>query len=199
MASGQDFYDRLNEVDGKLDNLQNIMSKLDTANANLTAVEGKLDTVNANLVTIEGKLDTITTGIAQLNSTMQWGLAQLITIGNYNNLALFHNDQQNDTMICILEHISKDACALVNEAHTQTGLQTIIKEKAVALADLYAAVHPAEALARERLEAVRKQCEECCPPEVPPPVCVYEPCPAPGKIDGPPKVTPRQNDPQPPK
>lgn len=192
MASGQDFYDRLKEVDAKLDNLQNILNSLATVNANLVAVEGKLDTVNANLATVEGKLDTI-------NATMQWGLAQLITIGNYTNLALFQNDKQNDTMICILEHISKDACALLNEAHTQTGLQTIIKDKAVAMADLYAAVHPAEALARERLEALRKQCEECCPPAVPPPVCVYEPCPAPGRIDGPPKIDPRQPTPQPPK
>lgn len=178
MPSAKDFYNRLGDIDDKLNNLQCICNQLQTVNNNLTTIHVDLGNIAATL----GAIDT----------TMQWGLAQLITIGNYANQALYQNDQQNDTMICILEHIAKDVCAQLNEAHTQTGLQTTIKDKVVALADLYAAAHPADALALERLEAIRKQCEECCPPKPVPPVCVYEPCPAPGKIDGPPKVAPTQ-------
>jgi hypothetical protein len=40
-------------------------------------------------------------------------------------------------MICILEHISKNTCDLVSEAHTQTGLKLSFKNNSTLLADLY--------------------------------------------------------------
>jgi hypothetical protein len=174
MPSSSDFYNRLQDADNKLDGV----------NSRLDGVNGRLDSTNNNLVTIEGKLDAVVNAVNavvhavhQVNQTLQWGFAQLITIGNYTNQALYENDLQNDTMICILEHISQNTCALLNEAHLQTGLQQTIKENTSLLADLYAATHGDAAVARERLEALRKQVEECCPPEVPPPPCQYRPCP----------------------
>ena len=180
MASAQDFYDRLQDADNKLDGVNN---RLDTVHTDLLAIEGKLDILKA-------AIDAVAAAVQQVNQTLQWGFAQLITIGNYTNQALYHNDEQNDTIICILEHISKDVCELWNEAHTQTELQKIIKHNTTVLADLYAATHPAAALARERLQALRKEIEECCPPEPTPPVCVYQPCPKPGEIGRPPTVDP---------
>ena len=174
MPSASDFYDRLQDADNKLD-----------------GVNGRLDSVNTNLVTIEGKLDAINNAVNQLKTTLQWGLAQLITLGQYTNQALYHNDQQNDTMICILEHISENTCALLNEAHMQTELQKTIKHSTTVLADLYAATHGNAAVARERLEALRRQVEECCPKKVPPPPCQYVPCPKDFKrLEPPPQVEP---------
>jgi hypothetical protein len=154
-------------------------------------VNPKLDGVNGRLDDLKGKLDVVRDAVTGVNTTLQWGFSNLITLINYTNDALFHNDEQNDTIICILEYISKNTCELLNEAHTQTGLQTIIKKNTTVLADLYAATHADAALARERLEALRHQIEECCPPESPPPVCKYEPCPKPGRLGGPPEVDPR--------
>jgi len=130
--------------------------------------------------------------VEHADSTRQWGFAQLIKLGQYTNLALFHNNQQNDTIICILEHISKNTCELVNEAHTQTTLQTSIKNNSSLLADLYAATHAEAALTREREEALRKQIEQCCPPKPPELPCGYQPCPAPDPLrERPPQVDPR--------
>lgn len=199
MPSSSDFYDRLQDADNKLDGVN---GRLDSVNTNLDGVNGRLDSVNTNLVTIEGKLDAVVNAVnavanavQQVNATLKWGFAQLITIGDYANLALFENDKQNDTMICILEHISVNTCALLNEAHLQTGLQQTIKDNASVLADLYAATHGEAALARERLQALRQQVEKCCPPEVPPPPCQYEKCSTDYRHVGPPpQVSPTPPD-----
>jgi hypothetical protein len=87
-----------------------------------------------------------------------------------------------------MENISKNTCELLNEAHTQTGLQTAIKGSTTMLAALYAATHAEAALTWEWEEALRKQIEECCPPKPPEPACRYEPSPAPKPLHEPPRV-----------
>lgn len=168
MASAQDFLDAINGANNRLDG------------------------VNNRLDEVKGKLDLINQSVQNLNQTLNWGFGALITIGNYTNEALSQNAKQNDTIICILEHISKNTCELLNESHTQTGLQTTIKNNTTTLAELYAATHAEAALIRQRDEALRKQIEECCPPKVPEPPCGYQPCPAPGRLPQPPKIDPKQ-------
>ena len=151
----------------------------------INAANTRLDGVNSRLDEVKAKLDL-------LGQTLSWGFGQLITIGNYTNEALSQNAKQNDTIICILEQISKNTCELLNESHTQTGLQTTIKNNTTELAELFAASHAEAALARQKQEALRKQIEECCPPEVPEPPCKYQPCPAPGRLPEPPRVDAQQ-------
>ena len=181
MASAQDVLDAIKAANGKLD----------TVHGDLGGVNNRLDGANSRLDDIKGKLDAVVKSVQDVNTTLNWGFGQLITIGNYTNQALAQNAAQNDTMICILEHISKNTCLLLNEAHEQTGLQKTIRNSTSLLADLYAATHAEAALTRQREEALRKQIEECCPPEVPPPPCDYAACPAPGPLGPPPKVDSR--------
>ena len=175
MASAQDVLNAVNGANGRLDEVNN----------RLAGVHTRLDGTNARLDDVKTKLDLI-------NTTLNWGFAQLITIGNYTNQALAQNAAQNDTMICILEHISRNTCELLNESHTQTGLQTTIRNSTTTLAELYAATHAEAALTRQREEALRKQIEECCPPQVPPPPCAYQACPVPRPLGEPPRVDPQQ-------
>jgi len=175
MASAQDVLNAVNGANGRLDEVNN----------RLAGVHTRLDGTNARLDDVKTKLDLI-------NTTLNWGFAQLITIGNYTNQALAQNAAQNDTMICILEHISRNTCELLNESHTQTGLQTTIRNSTTTLAELYAATHAEAALTRQREEALRKQIEECCPPQVAPPPCAYQACPAPRPLGEPPRVDPQQ-------
>ena len=182
MASAQDVLNAVNGANGRLDEVNN----------RLGGVHTRLDGTNARLDDVKAKLDQVTKSIQDVNTTLNWGFGQLITLGNYTNQALAQNAAQNDTMICILEHISRNTCELLNESHTQTGLQTTIRNSATALAELYAAIHAEAALTRQREEALRKQIEECCPPQVPPPPCAYQACPAPRPIGEPPRVDPQQ-------
>lgn len=109
------------------------------------------------------------------------------TIGTYTNQALYQNDQQNITIICALEHISKNTCALLNESAIQTALQTDMAADLDGLESMFATANPAAALEMERLAALKAQIEQCCPPKKPVPPCDYRPCPSPPPIGPPPQ------------
>jgi len=175
MASVDEVYDRIKEI----------KQNLDTTN-------GKLDDLKASVDAVKTATDGVHSAVDQVNNTLASNLKILVALGQYTNEALFQNAQQNDTMICILEHISRNTCELLNESHTQTGLQTTIRNSTTTLAELYAATHAEAALTRQREEALRKQIEECCPPQVPPPPCAYQACPAPRPLGEPPRVDPQQ-------
>ncbi len=171
---------------------------LNAINNNTGTIGGKLDTVNTNLSTIENKLDAINASVNAVDADVQklqqlvlWGFSQLITLGQYTNQALFHNDQQNDTIICILQQIAVNTCGIWNESHDQTELQKAIRAATRKLASLYAATHGDAALSLEREEELRRQIEACCPPKPPEPVCSESPCPAPPPFEEePPKTQP---------
>jgi len=147
----------------------------------LLDADTKLDQANANLVAID-------TAINQTNATLIAGFNKLIILGQYTNLALAQIASQNDTMICIQEHIAKNTCETLNQVSIQTKLQTRMQKDVAALSDMYATVHAEAALERERFLALKAQMEECCPPPQSEPPCNYEPCPAPKSLAGPPKV-----------
>jgi hypothetical protein len=171
---------------------------LDAINNNTTVVSGRLDTVNSHLASIEGKLDALNASVKAVDADVKilqqlslWGFQQLITLGQYTNQALFHNDQQNDTMICQLQEIAVNTCCICNETHTQTPLQEAIKEAIRKLTCMYATTNADAALTHERQEKLREQIVACCPPEAPAPACVEKPCPEPRPFDEkPPKTDP---------
>jgi hypothetical protein len=114
--------------------------------------------------------------------------AAVVTLGQYTNLALSQNAKQNDTIICILEYISKNTCGLLNQSVMQTKLQTEMQTDMDALEAMYETAHADAALVRERLRALKQQIEECCPPPEPEAPCKYAPCPAPKPLPDPPII-----------
>jgi chaperonin cofactor prefoldin len=129
------------------------------------------------LQTANGRLLDLTAAVNQVNATLQ-----------YTNLALSQNAKQNDTIICILEHISKNTCELLNQSVVQTRLQTEMQTDVDALEAMYETAHAEAALERERLRALKQQIEKCCPPPQPEVPCKYAPCPAPNTLPEPPKI-----------
>jgi septation ring formation regulator EzrA len=181
MPSASDFYHRIEEV---RDNTKDIKDKLDITNGHLATIEGKLDAIDTDVKKVDAD-------IKKVQQLLLWGFQQLITIGNYTNQALFHNNQQNDTMICQLQQIAENTCCTCNEAHVQTGLQEEIKTAIRKLTDLFAVTHGEAAITLEREEELRRQIEACCPPEPPPVACVERPCAKPEPFDEkPPRTEP---------
>lgn len=135
------------------------------------------------LLQVNTNLTSLINAVNNLTSTV-------VTIGNYTNQALYQNDQQNTTIICELEHISKNTCALLNESAVQTTLQTAMAADLDGLEKMFATANPGAALEAERLAALKAQVEQCCPPKKPTPPCEYKPCPAPKPIGPPPQSGP---------
>ena len=155
-----------------------IFNQLVAANGHLTAIATKLDAVKASM-------DAVQAAEEQVASILATDFSQLIALTSYTNQALYHNDLQNDTIICILEKIAKNTCDLVNQSHLQTELQAIIQKNTTGLAGMYASAHAEAALALERERALRQEIEKCCPPKPPTPPCQEQQC-ATSKPIGPP-------------
>lgn len=141
------------------------------------------------LVLVNGKLDAIDTNtfgqanaINNLDGDVNKGLNILAQIDVEAVKLLFHLTQQADTMICALEHISKNTCEMLTQVTIQTQLQSRIRDDADALRDTAESAYPSAAIERQRLAALRAELERCCPPEQPRPACVYQPCSQPRPV-----------------
>lgn len=168
------------------------MPSIDDVYNQLIQINTNLQGLHADLVGVQDCCQQGNVLLSQLNSTlnagfvnMSQGFQALIAIGEYADQALLENDQQNTTIICLLDKIAREACSLLNEAHIQTRLQTTIEVDSEALVQLYESAHPDAALELERQRKLVAQVRECCPPEPEPPACVFEPCPEPPQVPEP--------------
>jgi len=158
----------------------------------LVAVNGKLDQLHNDSVAEVNATTQVKTSVDTLDNDVKAGFAQ--TLAALNTIAaietaaaqfLFHLTQQADTMICVLEHISKNTCGILTQVTIQTDLQKEIRDDVDIIRDVAEVAYPAAALDRSRLKQLQAQIERCCPPPAPPPACTYQPCPAPKPADRP--------------
>lgn len=144
-------------------------------NQRLTEISTRADETNDWLEELRDLVDTgfgaVSAGITGIHAR------QDIT----NRLLLYHAEQQR-TIICILENVSKNTCHLWDQAAQQTELQERVAAGVEALQHMYASTNTEAALGYQRHLEDRRKLEECCPPPPREPVCVYEPCPAPGEL-----------------
>ena len=90
-------------------------------------------------------------------------------------------------MICALERISKNTCALVDLADIEVDLTRSIKNSDATLVQLYETTNPASALTVSKDVELRKAIKDCCPPQPRQSICDYEACPALPPLGDPPK------------
>lgn len=147
-----------------------------------------IDDVFNELQQTNTNLQEVNTAVTNGFQAVGQQLGQLVPQAVYATTALFHLSQQADTMICNLEKIAAQTCALLNEAHSQTTLQESVAADTGQLAALFRAANAQAALELDRLADLRAQVEKCCPPEQPRPACTYEPCGAPNPLNAPPDL-----------
>lgn len=165
----------------------------------LVLVNGKLDQINLSTT---GEASAITHMDSDLIKGFKATVDALNTIAQIDTVAvelLFHLTQQTDTMICALEHISKNTCEILTQSTIQTQIQMRLRDDADALRDFAESAYPGAALERQRLATLRAEVERCCPPEVPGPACSYKPCFQPKVFDMPdlPKIPKNDSTPSP--
>jgi hypothetical protein len=191
MPSAGDFFNEVKATNVRLDNLI----------AATNGVRGAVDTVDNDVKGSNTRLDTLivsTNAVKAAVDDVSSGIDQLITIDSVIRDAVIHTIKQNDTIICLLTQIADHTCRILNQSVLQTGLQTIVARDTTTLSDLYSVTHAEAALIRDRELALKKQIEECCPPEVAPPACQPQRCPDPGKFE-PPRDSDRNRKSRPPK
>ena len=163
------------------------MASIDDCYNQLVAANGELSQIDQGIQTVNSSLQTVDNDVQATTAAVQSGFSQLYTIANYTNQLLLYQTQQNDTMICYLEKIARQTCALLNEAALQTAAQQAMRADLDDLRQLYELANPAAAVEQARLEALQAQVERCCPPPVPTPPCKFEPCKQPGDVPPPPR------------
>jgi hypothetical protein len=155
----------------------------------LQTINNTLNQLHADALAEIGAINTVNTSVNTLNATTHAGFGA--TLNAMNVLAqieiatakmVFHLTQQADTMICALEHISQNTCAILTQSTIQTRLQARMGADLAAMRELTELANPAAAVEACKLAKLRAEIEKCCPPEVPPPACTYQPCPAPRPI-----------------
>jgi hypothetical protein len=165
------------------------MPSLNDVYNQLVAVNAALGQIRADDVAETNATTQVKASVDTLDVDLKAGFAA--TTNALNTLAqidiqavklLFHLTQQADTMICALEHISQNTCAIVAQVTLQTQLQTRLRHDADALHDIAEFAYPGGALESHRLALLRREVEKCCPPEEPEPACTYQPCPAPAPV-----------------
>jgi hypothetical protein len=157
--------------------------------ASINDVFTQLQIANNTLTQLHADNVAEINAVNQVNSSIGTGFAQtlnamtvLAQIEEAMARLLFHLTQQTDTMICALEHISRNTCEILTQTTIQTRLQTQMAGNLEALKELTELAYPAAAVEHAKLAKLQAEIERCCPPEVPPPACTYEPCPAPRPI-----------------
>ena len=89
-----------------------------------------------------------------------------------------------DLDACLLDKIGRIVCMIANETHQQKQQIILLREMFSSFLELYKSVHPGEALQLEKLEKLRAEMRECCPPdEKPDLICHYKPCDRQGGIN----------------
>ncbi|MBV8828554.1 MAG: hypothetical protein JO108_04940 [Acidobacteriaceae bacterium] len=174
MASLNDIFNAINENNATLNTIAN---EIVTETNAINAVKTSIDNVGTKVDAVKGSVDQAVLGINTL-----------VTLQNYADQALNQLAQQANTIICILEYISKNTCSLLNEAHMQTDLQKSIQLSNYTLLELFKLSHPGASVEWEALQKLRRDIDRCCPPKAPELPCQYRPCPAPEPLGPPPDI-----------
>ena len=155
-----------NEVNNKLSqivtNTQSTASTAGLIKGDTADIKNSLTTLNTN----------VQTGFANLGS----GIAVVIDQQKVTNNLLDHNRQQNDTIICWLINIADLLCRILHRLNAQLLLQISMDDSLRQIKETLELVHGTETVEVLKRRELKKQIEECCPPEQPQPEPCYEKC-----------------------
>jgi hypothetical protein len=161
--------DVANDLKGLLQDVKNNTAQTNT----------ELNTTNTELNNVLGAINTLINidqaGFVNLST----GVAVLIDRASETVSLLDENRQQNDTIICWLNHIADVACKQLHVLEASAQLQRSMDHHLQRLESIAQLVHAREYVEILNDEANQARIERCCPPEVTEPKPCFEPCPNP--------------------
>src|SRR5437773_12379176 len=93
----------------------------------LVAANGKLDQLDTDVVATRNSVDAVNATVAGGFVAVVQGLQAIVAQQHQTVVLLQHVSAQDDTIICALEHISRNTCELLNEAVKHTHLLASIE------------------------------------------------------------------------
>ena len=163
-----------------------INANLATIHNDLTGLQNCCTATNQQLTGLVQQSDETNDWLEELRqvladglATLSAGIAGIHARQEITNQLLAFQAQQQQTIICILENISRNTCGLLNESDRQTGLQRALRAAVDGIEYMYATANPEAGLTFQREQERRAELERCCPPKPAPDRCTYEPCPQP--------------------
>lgn len=155
-------------------------------NANLGTVHHDLEALTTVAEANGQRLDAVVGLLGEVRDTINAGFGAVATAidgmadrQNITNRLLVHQVEQVDTVICLLDHIARNTCTLVNDSADIVSLQRQLVRAGDGIEHMVATAAPAAGVALERARAAADRMSACCPPEASPPPCEYQPCPSP--------------------
>lgn len=174
MTSLQDVADQIN-------------AKLDEIITNTAANVTRTGQVRDEVVNLRNQ-------VAALDAHLQTGLANLADglfavweVGKASLVELRHHSDQNDTLICLVQHTNDLLCGITRKLTTEIAITRDIDQAVRRIEGITERTEPGAAGDYDRLRQLGDRLTECCPPEPVPPEPCPEPCPT------------RQYEPYPPK
>jgi hypothetical protein len=159
----------------------------------LNDIKGKLDQLHADNLNNGGKLDTVNQSVNNTGGAITARLTTLVQGQALENQLTYHLTLQGETIICALEHISKNTCELVNLTTEELESLRKIQERVRVSCEVLRIANADAALEVDRNDEIYRKMEKCCPDKPEDPPCHYKPCKNPGSF----KMPEREN-PQPP-
>jgi hypothetical protein len=147
-------------------------------------INAKLDEINVNTASTVNELQSLNNRVAALDVHLQAGFANLAAglfaiweVEKASLVQLQHHSDQNDTVICLLEHTNELLCGITRKLTTEIGIGRTLVESVDRIEGIAERVEPAAAGDFDRLLQVKDKLAECCPtPDVEQETCP-EPCP----------------------
>jgi hypothetical protein len=168
---------------------QQINANLVTLHNDLTSLNNCCSTTNQHLNALISRVEETNDWLEEVRqlvndgfAAMAAGFASVNARQDITNILLRLQIEQNKTMICIMEYISRNSCELLNHSERQTAFQEKIAGYIFAVRHMFATSNPEAALTFDREEEQRQRIEECCPPEPEELPCTYESCPKPEEV-----------------
>ena len=163
------------------------MASIDDCFNQLVAANGELSQIDQGIQTVNTSIQAVDADVQATTAAVQSRIQPALHDRELHQPVAAVPDSADDTMVCYLEKITRQTCALLNDAALQTTAQQAMRADLDDLKQLYELANPAAAVEQGRLEDLKAQVEKCCPPSVPTPPCKFEPCKRPGDVPPPPR------------
>lgn len=156
-----------------------INARLDQIATHTASTADNTADIRSELVTANGRLAQIDTTLGTGFANLSQGLFALLQVQVHVAELLDHNRKQNDTIICQLDNSNELLCNIARKLGRQVRLSEAALAAVRRIEGIVERVHCCAAAEYDRHRELQRQLEACCPPQPEPEERCPDACPTP--------------------